>query len=75
MVNANIKAQVTGYLLKQGYTEGALVKQGQLMIPFAYATFYAIPIMIVTMLTTRCRSSPVWVVAVAFYVLGFCAGR
>src|SRR6266851_3123486 len=31
MVNATIKAQVTGYLLKQHYTEGALVKQGQLL--------------------------------------------
>ena len=31
MVNATIRAQVTGYLLKQHYTEGALVKQGQLL--------------------------------------------
>lgn len=31
MVNATIKAQVTGYLLKQDYTEGAFVKQGQLL--------------------------------------------
>src|SRR5712692_11406939 len=31
MVNATIKAQVTGYLLKQHYTEGAVVKQGQLL--------------------------------------------
>jgi membrane fusion protein (multidrug efflux system) len=29
MVNATIKAQVTGYLRKQRYTEGALVTQGQ----------------------------------------------
>ena len=29
MVNAQIKAQVTGYLLKQVYTEGSLVKEGQ----------------------------------------------
>src|SRR5882672_7778867 len=28
MVNATIKAQVTGYLRKQHYTEGALVTQG-----------------------------------------------
>jgi RND family efflux transporter MFP subunit len=31
MVNAEIKAQVTGYLLKQHYTEGSLVKKGQLL--------------------------------------------
>ena len=29
MVNAEIKAQVTGYLLKQVYAEGSLVKEGQ----------------------------------------------
>ena len=27
-VNANVKAQVTGYLLRQDYKEGALVKYG-----------------------------------------------
>ncbi len=26
--NADVRAQVTGYLLKQGYQEGAFVKQG-----------------------------------------------
>jgi RND family efflux transporter MFP subunit len=31
MVNADIKAQVTGYLLKQDYKEGAFVKKGQLL--------------------------------------------
>jgi len=31
MVNAEIKAQVTGYLLKQVYTEGSLVSKGQLL--------------------------------------------
>ena len=31
MVNAMIRAQVTGYLLRQDYTEGALVTQGQLL--------------------------------------------
>jgi membrane fusion protein (multidrug efflux system) len=31
MVNATIMAQVTGYLLRQDYTEGAFVKQGQLL--------------------------------------------
>jgi membrane fusion protein (multidrug efflux system) len=28
MVNANIKAQVTGYLLRQDYKEGSFVKEG-----------------------------------------------
>jgi membrane fusion protein (multidrug efflux system) len=31
MVNAEIKAQVTGYLLKQNYSEGSFVKKGQLL--------------------------------------------
>src|SRR5580698_9302514 len=31
LVNADVRAQVTGYLLKQGYQEGAFVKQGQLL--------------------------------------------
>ncbi len=31
MVNAEIKAQVTGYLLKQHYGEGSFVKRGQLL--------------------------------------------
>ena len=31
MVNAEIRAQVSGYLLKQHYTEGAFVKRGQLL--------------------------------------------
>jgi len=31
MVNADIKAQVTGYLMKQDYTEGSFVKKGQLL--------------------------------------------
>src|ERR1700674_1934046 len=31
MVNAAIKAQVTGYLLTQNYTEGSFVKKGQLL--------------------------------------------
>src|SRR5271170_3866882 len=30
-VNAEIKAQVTGYLVKQQYTEGSFVQQGQLL--------------------------------------------
>jgi len=31
MVNEEIKAQVTGYLLKQDYSEGSFVRKGQLM--------------------------------------------
>lgn len=31
MVNAQIRAQVTGYLLRQNYQEGSLVKKGQLL--------------------------------------------
>src|SRR3984885_15088799 len=31
MVNAVIKAQVTGYLLTQNYTEGSFVRKGQLL--------------------------------------------
>src|SRR6266481_3731024 len=30
-VNADIKAQVSGYLIKQAYTEGSFVKTGQLL--------------------------------------------
>src|SRR5260370_4052160 len=31
LVNADVKAQVTGYLLKQAYVEGSFVKKGQLL--------------------------------------------
>src|SRR6202030_1339820 len=31
MVNADVRAQVTGYLQRQGYQEGAFVKKGQLL--------------------------------------------
>jgi len=31
LVNADVRAQVTGYLLKQGYQEGAFVRKGQLL--------------------------------------------
>ena len=31
MVNAAIRAQVTGYLLTQGYSEGSFVRKGQLL--------------------------------------------
>ena len=30
-VNANVKAQVTGYLLRQDYKEGSFVEKGQLL--------------------------------------------
>src|SRR5438552_17385414 len=41
MVNAEIKAQVTGYLLKQHYTEGSLVKKGQLLFEIDPRPFQA----------------------------------
>src|SRR6516164_6038248 len=31
LVNADVKAQVTGYLVTQNYKEGSLVKKGQLL--------------------------------------------
>jgi len=31
LVDADVKAQVTGYLLKQGYVEGSFVRKGQLL--------------------------------------------
>ena len=31
LTNADVRAQVTGYLLRQGYQEGAFVKKGQLL--------------------------------------------
>src|SRR5258708_7617057 len=31
LVNADIKAQVSGYLLKQAYTEGSFVQNGQVL--------------------------------------------
>lgn len=31
LVNADVRAEVTGYLLRQGYQEGAFVKKGQLL--------------------------------------------
>src|SRR5260370_42705779 len=33
LVDADVKAQGTGYLLKQAYVEGSFVKQGQLLFP------------------------------------------
>jgi membrane fusion protein (multidrug efflux system) len=40
-VNANIKAQVTGYLLRQEYKEGSLVKKGQLLFQIDPRPFQA----------------------------------
>jgi len=41
MVNAKINAQVAGYLIKQNYKEGELVKKGQLMYEIDPRTFKA----------------------------------
>src|ERR1700675_1827743 len=41
LVNADIKAQVTGYLMKQAYQEGAFVKQGQLLFQIDPRPFQA----------------------------------
>jgi RND family efflux transporter MFP subunit len=41
LVNADVRAQVTGYLLKQGYQEGAIVKQGQLLFQIDPRPFQA----------------------------------
>src|SRR5215470_11025565 len=41
MVNATIKAQVTGYLRKQQYTEGDLVTQGQVLFEIDPRPFQA----------------------------------
>ena len=41
MVNAEIKAQVTGYLLKQDFKEGSLVKKGQLLFEIDSRPFQA----------------------------------
>jgi len=40
-VNANVKAQVTGYLLRQEYKEGSLVKKGQLLFQIDLRPFQA----------------------------------
>jgi membrane fusion protein (multidrug efflux system) len=40
-VNAQIKPQVTGYLLRQTYKDGALVKKGQLLFEIDPRTFQA----------------------------------
>ena len=41
MVNAEIRAQVAGYLLRQHYTEGSFVKQGQLLFQIDPRPFQA----------------------------------
>lgn len=41
MVNAEIKAQVTGYLLRKDYTEGSSVKRGQLLFEIDPRQFQA----------------------------------
>ena len=41
MVNADIKAQVTGYLLRQNYKEGSLVKKGELLFEIDPRPFQA----------------------------------
>ena len=40
-VNADVRAQVTGYLLRQGYQEGAFVKSGQLLFQIDPRPFQA----------------------------------
>jgi RND family efflux transporter MFP subunit len=42
MVNADIKAQVIGYLLRQNYQEGSFVKKGQLLFEIDPRPFQAI---------------------------------
>jgi membrane fusion protein (multidrug efflux system) len=41
LTNADVRAQVTGYLLRQGYQEGAFVKQGQLLFQIDPRPFQA----------------------------------
>src|SRR5262249_49157954 len=41
MVNAEIRAQVTGYLLKQRYTEGSFVRKGQVLFEIDPRQFQA----------------------------------
>jgi RND family efflux transporter MFP subunit len=42
LVNADVRAQVTGYLLRQGYQEGAFVKKGQLLFEIDPRPFQAV---------------------------------
>jgi RND family efflux transporter MFP subunit len=41
LVNADVRAQVTGYLMRQGYQEGAFVKRGQLLFEIDPRPFQA----------------------------------
>jgi RND family efflux transporter MFP subunit len=41
LVNADVRAQVTGYLLKQGYQEGSFVQKGQLLFQIDPRPFQA----------------------------------
>src|SRR6266481_1706855 len=41
LVNADIKAQVAGYLMKQAYTEGSFVRKGQLLFEIDPRPFQA----------------------------------
>jgi membrane fusion protein (multidrug efflux system) len=41
LVNADVRAQVTGYLLRQGYQEGTFVKKGQLLFEIDPRPFQA----------------------------------
>jgi RND family efflux transporter MFP subunit len=41
LTNADVRAQVTGYLLKQGYQEGAFVRRGQLLFEIDPRPFQA----------------------------------
>ena len=42
MVNVDIRSQVSGYLLRKAYTEGALVKEGQLLFEIDPRPFQAV---------------------------------
>ena len=42
LVNAQIKPQVTGYLVRQTYQEGSFVKKGQLLFEIDPRTFQAV---------------------------------
>ena len=41
LTNADVRAQVTGYIMKQGYQEGAFVKKGQLLFEIDPRPFQA----------------------------------
>ena len=41
LVNADVRAQVTGYILRQGYQEGAFVRKGQLLFEIDPRPFQA----------------------------------